>query len=187
MKRRFLLLLFAAVCFCMNAQVNKNLDVLKKDDFMNPPMQARPSTYWMWMNGHITKEGLTADLEYMKRNAYGAAMMFNTGVGIPRGAVDYASPQWEEMTIHAVKEAERLGMELYLQNSPGYSGTGGPWITPEYSMQQLEWTETLAMLDKKDGLVLESHVRMQNKDTIKMLLYSHIQPWSRKPLCFKTS
>lgn len=149
MKRRFLLLLFAAVCFCMNAQVNKNLDVLKKDDFMNPLMQARPSTYWMWMNGHITKEGLTADLEYMKRNAYGAAMMFNTGVGIPRGAVDYASPQWEEMTIHAVKEAERLGMELYLQNSPGYSGTGGPWITPEYSMQQLEWTETLATPDKK--------------------------------------
>ena len=149
MKRRFLLLLFTVVYICTNAQVNKECNVLKKDDFMNPPMQARPSTYWMWMNGHITKEGLTADLEYMKRNGYGAAIMFNAGVGIPRGAVDYASPQWDEMTIHAVKEAERLGMELYLQNSPGYSGTGGPWITPEYSMQQLEWTEILETPDKK--------------------------------------
>lgn len=149
MKRRFLLMLFIAVCIFTNAQVNKNCNALNKDDFNNPPMQARPSTYWMWMNGHITKEGLTADLEYMKRNAYGAAIMFNAGVGIPRGAVDYASPQWEEMTIHAVKEAERLGMELYLQSSPGYSGTGGPWITLEYSMQQLEWTEALASPDKK--------------------------------------
>lgn len=93
MKIRFLLILFVAVSIFTNAQVNKNCNTLNKDDFNNPPMQARPSTYWMWMNGHITKEGITADLEYMKRNAYGAAIMFNAGVGIPRGAVDYASPQ----------------------------------------------------------------------------------------------
>lgn len=149
MKKRVLLALLIVISIITNAQVSKNCNALNKEDFNNPPMQARPSTYWMWMNGHITKEGLTADLEYMKRNKYGAAMMFNAGVGIARGPIDYASPQWDEMTIHAVKEAERLGMELYLQNSPGYSGTGGPWITPEYSMQQLEWTEALASPDKK--------------------------------------
>ncbi len=120
-----------------------------EESFRNPPVTARPSTYWMWMNGNISKEGITADLEYMKRTSYGGAMMFNVGVGIPRGEVDYGSLRWEEMTLHAVKEAERLGLELFLQNSPGYSGTGGPWITAENSMQQLEWTETLAVPDKK--------------------------------------
>lgn len=138
------IILLSAFCFCNSMQAQ-----ITKEDFVNPPMSARPSTYWMWMNGNISKEGLTADLEYMKRTSYGAAMMFNVGVGIARGAVDYASPQWDEMTIHAVKEAERLGMELYLQNSPGYSGTGGPWITLENSMQQLEWTEALVVPDKK--------------------------------------
>ena len=140
-------MLLSALCLCslMQAQITR-------EEFVNPPMQARPSTYWMWMNGNISKAGLTADLEYMKRSSYGAAMMFNTGVGIVRGSVDYASPQWEEMTIHAVKEAERLGLELYLQNSPGYSGTGGPWITLENSMQQLEWTEVLATPDKKGNV-----------------------------------
>ena len=123
-----------------------------EESFKTPPLCARPSTYWMWMNGNISKEGLSADLEYMKRASYGGAMMFNVGVGIPKGNVDYASPQWDEMTLHAVKEAERLGLELYLQNSPGYSGTGGPWITVENSMQQLEWTETMAVSDKK-GLI----------------------------------
>lgn len=119
-----------------------------KENFQSPPMTARPSTYWMWMNCNISKEGITADLEYMKRTCYGAAMMFNTGVGIARGNINYASAEWEEMTLHAVKEAERLGMELYLQNSPGYSGTGGPWITVDQSMQQLEWTEVLSTSDK---------------------------------------
>ena len=140
-------MLLSALCLCSSMQAQ-----ITREEFVNPPMQARPSTYWMWMNGNISKAGLTADLEYMKRSSYGAAMMFNTGVGIVRGSVDYASPQWEEMTIHAVKEAERLGLELYLQNSPGYSGTGGPWITLENSMQQLEWTEVLATSDKKGNV-----------------------------------
>jgi hypothetical protein len=121
-------------------------------DFQTPPNSARPSTYWMWMNGNITKEGLTEDLKYMKRTGYGQAMMFNTGVGIARGPVDYASPAWDEMTLHACKEANSVGIELMMHNSPGYSGVGGPWITPEYSMQQLEWTETLAAPDK-NGII----------------------------------
>lgn len=92
-------MLLSALCLCslMQAQITR-------EEFVNPPMLARPSTYWMWMNGNISKAGLTADLEYMKRSSYGAAMMFNVGAGIVRGSVDYASPQWEEMTVHAVKE-----------------------------------------------------------------------------------
>lgn len=144
-ERIVLLVIVVLSSISMRAQTLENF-------FKAPPLCARPSTYWMWMNGNISKEGLTADLEYMKRASYGGAMMFNVGVGIPKGSVDYASPQWDEMTLHAVKEAERLGLELYLQNSPGYSGTGGPWITVENSMQQLEWTETMVVPDKK-GLI----------------------------------
>ncbi len=121
-------------------------------DFRNPPQQARPSTYWEWMNGNISREGLTKDLEYMKRANYGGAMMFDAGVGIPRGAVDYNSEAWQEAVTHAVKEAERLGLKLSMHNAPGYSGTGGPWITPEYSMKQLEWTDAFATTDRR-GIV----------------------------------
>lgn len=140
--KSILVLIFIISCCSVDGQT-------MKEEFLNPPVSARPSTYWMWMNGNISKEGITADLEYMKRASYGGAMMFNVGVGIPRGNVDYASSAWNEMTEHAVKEASRLGLELFLQNSPGYSGTGGPWITPEHSMQQLVWTETLIKSNKK--------------------------------------
>jgi len=146
----FLLFLVTVVVFSsvLIAQISEA-------DFKNPPVQACPSTYWMWMNGNITKEGLTKDLEYMKRTSYGAAMMFNVAVGIAPGPVKYGSQEWDELTLHACKEAQRLGLELYLQNSPGYSGTGGPWIIPEYSMKQLTWTEKIATTDKNGTISID--------------------------------
>lgn len=123
---------------------------VSETSFVNPPRDARPSTYWEWMNGNINEEGLTKDLEYMKRANYGAAMIFEAGVGIPRGSVDYNSPQWKQAVLHAVKEAERLGLGLSMHNSPGYSGTGGPWIPVECSMKQLVWTETFVDTNRKE-------------------------------------
>lgn len=110
--------------------------------FKNPPNSSKPWVFWQWMNGNITKQGITLDLEAMARMGIGGALCFNNAVGIPRGPVDYASDDWFDATEHAVKEAQRLGLQIMLHNSPGYSGTGGPWVTPEMSMQQLVWTET---------------------------------------------
>jgi len=95
--------------------------------------------YWHWMNGNISKEGITADLEYMKAGGIEAAMIFDVGIGVKRGKVDYASAEWKDCVAWASHEAERLGIELSLHNSPGYSACGGPWIAPEESMKQLVW------------------------------------------------
>ncbi|WP_140487943.1 glycosyl hydrolase [Flavobacterium sp. GSA192] len=109
--------------------------------FKNPPNSSKPWVFWQWMNGNISKEGITLDLEAMQRMGIGGALCFNNAVGIPRGAVDYASEEWLEMVHYATAECQRLGMLLMLHNGAGYSGSGGPWITPEMSMQQLVWTE----------------------------------------------
>lgn len=96
--------------------------------------------YWEWMNGNISKEGITKDLEYMKAAGIESALIFDTWVGIERGPVDYASKEWMEAVKHACKEAKRLGIVLGIHNSPGYTAMGGPWITPEESMKQLTWS-----------------------------------------------
>jgi len=31
--------------------------------FENPPQEAKPIMIWQWMDGWVTKEGITADLE----------------------------------------------------------------------------------------------------------------------------
>jgi (4-O-methyl)-D-glucuronate---lignin esterase len=112
--------------------------------FAVPPDSARPHTWWHWMNGNITKEGITADLEAMKRVGIGGAQIFNVSERIPEGPVDIMSPQWLELIRHAAAEADRLGMELCFHNCPGWANSGGPWIRPEHGMQTVVTSKTQA-------------------------------------------
>ncbi|TSA37121.1 MAG: hypothetical protein D4R65_01535 [Verrucomicrobiaceae bacterium] len=132
----------AILClFSTAALVSAKTDKLA-DGFQSPPASAKPHTWWHWMNGNITKEGLTADLEAMARVGIGGAQIFNVGSGIPAGPVKFLGPEWRELMQHAAKEADRLGVELCLHNCPGWSSSGGPWNTPENAMKQLALSET---------------------------------------------
>lgn len=113
-------------------------------EFVNPPESARPWVYWYFMDGNISREGLTADLEAMRRAGIGGAIFLEVGIGIPRGSVPFMSAEWKELLKHAVKEADRLGIEIALGAGPGWCGTGGPWVKPEQSMQHLVSSETTA-------------------------------------------
>lgn len=119
------------------------LPKLDGDSFRNPPPMARPLTWWHWMNGNVTADGITRDLEAMARVGVGGVHMFDVGVGIPQGPAKTLSPLWVKMVRHAVSECDRLGLSFTLHNCPGWSSSGGPWITPELGMQQLVWSETV--------------------------------------------
>ena len=114
------------------------------DGFQQPPDSAKPHTWWHWMNGNITKEGITADLEAMKREGLGGAQIFNVSEAIPDGPILFMSPEWRELLKHAASEAHRLGLELCMHNCAGWSSSGGPWITPEHTMQMVVTSEVQA-------------------------------------------
>src|SRR5215207_9469510 len=122
--------------------INHDTNQISEEDFGHPPDEAYPQTYWFWMNGNITKEGITLDLEAMKRVGIGGVFNFDVGTGIPKGPIAYLSEEWIQLKKHAIKEAERLGLEFTMHNCPGWSASGGPWITPEFTMQQITWSET---------------------------------------------
>ena len=110
--------------------------------FQEPPASARPWVYWFWLNGNITREGITADLEAMARNGVGGVLIMEVDQGAPVGPVDFMSDTWRDLFHHAVSEADRLGLEINMNNDAGWNGSGGPWITPEQSMQKVVWTDT---------------------------------------------
>ena len=112
------------------------------DDFRNPPPAARPWVYWFFMDGNISREGITADLEAMQQAGIGGVILMEVDVGIPRGPVRFMSEPWRALFKHAVTEAERLGLEITLNAGPGWTGSGGPWVKPEQSMQHLVASET---------------------------------------------
>jgi hypothetical protein len=101
--------------------------------FTRPPDSAKPWVFWVWSGGW-SKEGATADLEAMKRvGIHGVCIM---------GAPPTLTLQWRENFKYAVSEMARLGMELDMYNGPGWSGSGGSWITPDKASQKVVWTET---------------------------------------------
>lgn len=112
------------------------------DNFLNPPASARPHTWWHWMNGNVTADGITRDLEAMQQIGLGGFQNFDAGTGIPKGPVQYLSPEWLRLKEHTIRESNRLGLEFTMHNCPGWSSSGGPWITPELAMQQVCWSET---------------------------------------------
>ena len=82
--------------------------------FQAPPDSARPGVYWYFMDGNLSREGMTADLESMKEAGIGNLVFLEVNVGVPRGPVDFLSEPWQELFAHAVREAERLGIEITL-------------------------------------------------------------------------
>ena len=130
--------------------------------FKNPPASAHPHAYWCWMNGNVTKEGITLDLEAMKRIGVAGVFNFDVGTGIPKGPVEYLGEEWLELKKHTIKECDRLGIEFVMHNCPGWSSSGGPWITPELSMQQLTWSEAYVSGGKEIDLQLPKPAQRLN-------------------------
>lgn len=112
-----------------------------KKGFTSPPDDFWPGVYWYFMDGNLSQEKMTADLEAMKRAGIRWALFLEVNVGVPRGKVDFLSEEWQELFTHAVREAERLGIRLILGSGPGWAGSGGPWVRPEQSMQHLVASE----------------------------------------------
>ena len=135
-----LLLDSAALCLAVTACAAP-IDPLQSG-FLSPPDSAKPQTWWHWMNGNITKVGITADLEAMKQIGLGGATIVNVDCGIPSGPVKFMSPEWRADFKFAVQEADRLGLKLCVENCAGWSSSGGPWNTVTNAMQRLTAIET---------------------------------------------
>lgn len=112
--------------------------------FAAPPSTARPLVWWHWINGNVTKHGIEADLADMKRVGIAGVQMFDASIYLPPGPVRYGTDRWHEHVQHAIATADKLGLEFHLMNTPGWSASGGPWVTPERSMKKLVWSETPA-------------------------------------------
>ena len=111
--------------------------------FKDPPDDYRPGVYWYFMDGNLSKRSITKDLESMKKAGIGYVTFLEVNVGVPRGPVDFLSDAWQDIFVHTVREAERLGIRISLGTGPGWAGSGGPWVSAATSMQHLVHSDTL--------------------------------------------
>lgn len=117
-----------------------------RQQFQTPPDAAKPRVWWHWMNGNITKEGITKDLEWMKRTGIGGFQNFDASLLTPAVTpkkLVFMTPEWKEAFKHTTDLAKKLGLEMAIAGSPGWSVTGGPWVPASDAMKKYVWTETL--------------------------------------------
>ncbi len=110
--------------------------------FRQPPAAARPQVWWHWMNGNVSRPGITKDLKAIKQVGLGGVTLFEESDRIAEGPVRYASDEHLALIRFAADECQRLGLEFAFHNCPGWSSSGGPWITPEQAMKHVTWSET---------------------------------------------
>jgi hypothetical protein len=131
---------FLACCLPLSAQAAADL----ASSFKSPPAEARPWVFWFWINGNISREGITKDLEAMKDAGIGGVIWMEVSGPrwAPRGPIEAGGKEWHDAMRWAITEADRLGLAFTLSVDFGY-GSGGPHITPDLSMQKLIWSETM--------------------------------------------
>ncbi len=150
-KKTLLTYLLATTTLCANAQnITNPKTAALKAGFVNPPNSAKPGVYWYFMDGNMNKRSMTADLEAMKKAGIGNLVFLEVNVGVPRGKVDFLSDEWQDLFKHAVRESERLGIEITLGIGPGWTGSGGPWVKPAQSMLHLVSSSVLVSGGEKN-------------------------------------
>jgi (4-O-methyl)-D-glucuronate---lignin esterase len=126
------------------------------DNFASPPSDCGPWVYWFWLDVNVTREGITADLEAMKTAGIAGVLIMDVDQGTPASfnGAEFGDSKWCDLFQFACEEASRLGIEINMTNDAGWCGSGGPWITPELSMQVVVWSRTACVGGKTTSTLL---------------------------------
>ena len=135
-----IIVLFGLFLFlgCNNSEDYKDI----QSGFVNPTEDNNLWCYWYWINDDISKDGITKDLEAMKKAGIGGALIGNINPARKDGKVPMLSEEWWSHMVHAVVEGKRIGVDIGVFNCPGWSQSGGPWVDSEKAMRYLTFSET---------------------------------------------
>lgn len=129
----------------------------------------KPWVLWHWVKAGVSKPGITADLEAMKASGIGGAYLMSIkGADNPplfSPPAQQLTPYWWDMVTFAMQEAKRLDLKLGMHVSDGFALAGGPWVTPDISMQKVVSTQlnikggTSAVLKLEQPQTLENYYK----------------------------
>ena len=115
-----------------------------QEGFITPQDTNKVWCYYYWIADDISMEGVTKDMEAMKDFGIGAVLIGNINPDEVDGPVPLFSDTWWDIMVHVVNEGQRLGIDIGFFNCPGWSQSGGPWVTYDKAMRHLVYSESKA-------------------------------------------
>lgn len=125
-------------------ELNRPFDARDSLCFSRPDKIFYPETWFHYIGGNVSLEGITKDLEAIAAAGFSGIQLFHGQFGGiwpgTDGQITCLSPKWDMAVRHTAKECERLGLRFTMQGCPGWAMAGGPWIKPEQAMRHLVWS-----------------------------------------------
>ena len=133
----------AAVALALGAS---RLEALDGEAFRQPPRAAYPETWFHLIGGNVAKAGMAADIEAIAEAGISGIQLFHGQFGGPWPGVERQIPclsaDWEDLIRFAAEACAARGLSFKMQNCPGWSMSGGPWIAPSNAMRNLTYSRT---------------------------------------------
>ena len=125
-----------------SAQIlNREFGSHDRAQFRKPDKVFYPETWFHFIGGNVSYEGITADLEAIAQAGISGVHFFHGQQGCKWPAtgedIECMSEKWEDAVKFVAEESKRLGLRFTVQNCPGWAMSGGPWIKPENAMRIL--------------------------------------------------
>lgn len=124
--------------------VNRSFNTADIEAFLRSPASFRPETWFHFIGGNVSSQGVTADLEAIASAGISGIQLFHGQFGGPWPGVEpqikCLSESWDEAVGHVAAECRRLGLRFTMQNCPGWAMAGGPWVSTDKAMRHLVWS-----------------------------------------------
>ena len=129
------------------ALLHRSFDGRDIELFQKPAKSFYPETWFHYVNGNVDKDGITEDLEAIAGAGIAGVQFFHGGIGNSewkgvKEPIYCLTEKWENLVTFTASEAKRLGLRFTMENCPGWSMSGGPWIDLDHTMRHLKYSRT---------------------------------------------
>jgi len=141
LQKFIVLVLTIAITCCSMQKQNSSEEVDLFSGFQNPPTEAKPSAYYIMLNGYLNKEFAQKELEEYAAKGIGGLLVFDMGIigakeYFPPAGPKFMSDEWLDNFSYIVKTADKLGMTVELAAVSSWD-MGGSWTKPEEAVLAL--------------------------------------------------
>jgi len=129
------LIILSGLTGCSKSETQSEFKPLSAELFQNPPLEARASVLWPWLNGYVDRDRLLYELREMKAKGLRGPVVWDIGTLSDRQKMIPVGPKFldtesAETIRMVIDECTRLGLEAGLFTSSSWNA-GGSWIKPE--------------------------------------------------------
>jgi len=142
-----LLLLIVILSIHLQARAADNIDFTNPlvSGFLHPPKAAKPSIYWLWLNGYVNRDYLETELKQFSEKGIGGLCIFDMGArgdakAAPPGGPAFMSDEFVENIAYTLELAGKFNLDVQLAACSSWD-LGGSWVQPQHASMGLYHTK----------------------------------------------